>query len=662
MVVRLFKTLHDDLVIDKKVYFSEIRKKSRGVRFLGIITSHKLQNTQFVLNNDKKKFLGMASIAQEESLATTAAEPVTTSTKRKRDSTTTTTTTTTTKSPKQPKAKKSKTATAGSGSKKKEKGKPTATKKSQKRKRQSQETSKNSSSQKPVAAGGKRQKRDALPLPDHPRPVLLENLEQGIEIIDETAETVWQNVERDAKKYLDTEAQKLFGNPENFPEEFLAMIEFVLGMAVRMIFRGKPHKNLTREQAVRIQEPFRLFMIDRMYTGDYDMSCENPKRSPHQIFEEIYRPSTLQTRMAEVSGEPAPTGISDSKHQKDITRIEPYFGKHNEGLDNLVAQTLLWAIKQYPANNTAHNNNNNDNSQASGTGSEGEMIDPRIPIIRLAPLTCERISYYVYPIRLDASDTTGKNYPIDTRGRPARCCMTGRLLKTGDLVRTFRMRFRRVFTAEEAKLPENQPPMPAAAPSGQRFSNENGAGDTDQSAVGSEPIVIDPETGAGYQIHVRTAALDHALFSERQAEMGITPVSKSRLYVSSIGIRILMFASIQHWLRSEILPFIHESVASEEAIKSYETLEKQRRRTGHGGSSTALVAKKNKPDKLEERIMAWRDFSYSPAGVRRLVELYGRFKNMQFDYLKSFKQLQSIVVPIPSKHSTPDVEAVSVEN
>jgi hypothetical protein len=46
--------------------------------------------------------------------------------------------------------------------------------------------------------------------------------------------------------------------------------------------------------------------------------------------------------------------------------------------------------------------------------------------------------------------------------------------------------------------------------------------------------------------------------------------------------------------------------------------------------------------------MAWRDFCFSPTGVRRLVELFGRFKSMQIGFVKAVKELQTILVPLPA--------------
>lgn len=475
-----------------------------------------------------------------------------------------------------------------------------------KRRRADGTTAKTGKTAQPKRKRQKRQKRDALPIPEHPRPVMLRSVEEGNEVMEEATAGVWPNIERAAKKHLDAEAQQHTADRANYRDEFLAMAEFVLGIAARQIFQGKCYNKLTVSQAVRIQEPFRLFCVERMYTGDLDKDAlAAGNRPPSDIFHEIYRGRD------EGADESAPATAEPNLD-------EPYVGKHSERLEDILAKTMNWTTTQYPCKTK---------------DGQPSLRDPRTFSILLTNLSCRRVQYYVFPQQLTEANI------MNPMGKPWRCCLTGRQMNPGDVVRAVRLTFRRKPGGREEDNGDD-------GDDAERASVEISAGATSESSgpfLGPDGTDVSPES-KNQEIHIRVGVLDHAPLARRQAEMGVPKenITKGSQFVSTCGIRILTFVTAHHWLWSEIAPSIRESMASEAAIKSYETLEKQRRRPGSGSST--LVAKKNKPDKLEERIMAWRDFAFSPTGVRRMVELFGKLKTMQIGFVRDFKELQSILV------------------
>lgn len=484
-----------------------------------------------------------------------------------------------------------------------------------------------SSSNGGVARKPKRQKRNDMKVPPHSRPDTASSLAEARVIFEEARKHTWLEVGKKANKpeNLDPEARAKFGQEDTFLQEFRALCEYVLVVAAREIFGTEPVPHLTKSQAERIQRPFRLYELERFYmpsdgadnngdassdgagAGDSTNKASKKPRKPCWILDEIRRDdigvaSTLVDRQAMSSKDPikAARGLS---RLKDPVYLRP--------LSDRLCLTVGWAVQNYVVFDKS-----------------GKVYpnDPRAKVAAVVPIS-RQLDYQLHPTTIDE---TNRLHPITKA--PRKCCVTNREFKVGDQVLFFRLvipvraQSRPLCTVYDRWL--NDKHM-YHADNNTDTENNNGV-DTAKSDVSLYRVVF---------------ALDHAELQQRYQEVG-QPFGNSKKSstrrVSRLARMILDFARAEPWILKKIFPRIRTSMLSEEGIMSHDVLEKQR--CSASGASGAPVPKKNKPDKVEERIKAWLDFAFSPQGIRDMLELFEEFKMLQISFLKAYKLLKPLVV------------------
>lgn len=301
------------------------------------------------------------------------------------------------------------------------------------------------------------------------------------------------------------------------------------------------------------------------------------------------RPAGQKQLFEEIHRQVASTSTAQSEAAEDE---EPAVPPHLAGLANMMQLTVLFTSQTF-----CHAD--------FSTGTDGPNTDPRMSLAILAPMTRD-VAYAKWPVVLGKSGGTD---PTDRVGRPLRCSVTNRPIKAGDAVRYFRMLLPLTTTT----------------------TNNNN----------QQPKVCD------FMIE---GVLDHSLWSHRLQQVQGAQAAANQRKVSELGIRLLTFARVADWLRDEILPLAHQSVSMAQGVISFDVLEgqrnksRQRRRKKTSAGSAASVLKKNKPDEFEEKVLAWHDFAYSPAGVRAILKLFQDLKLLQIGFVRAYRDLGSVLV------------------
>jgi len=341
----------------------------------------------------------------------------------------------------------------------------------------------------------------------------------------------------------------------------------------------------TLDDDFRVVCEYLLVLAARHIFGDQPISCKAKQQGrvkyPLELFG-IQRFMSISTNGA--GGQQA---LFDEIHRKggtaDAGEDVSSIPPHLAGLAKLMMRTVHFTTQQYK-------------HAVMDPDFDSAHVDPRSVLAFIAPMTDE-IAYAKHPIILN------EQTQYDCKGNPRRCAATNRLMVPGDVVRMYRMLLTRI-------------------------TNELGE------AIRHDFII--------------EGVLDHGMLTDRQKERGATP-STSKRTVSELATRLLTFARVADWLRDEVKPLAQRSVDMGEGVVSSEVLSGQRqknrgKKAASKTANTASVLKKNKPDEFEERVLAWHDFAYTPHGIRAILKLFESLKLMQIGFIRSYRDLGSILV------------------
>ena len=445
--------------------------------------------------------------------------------------------------------------------------------------------------------------------------LIFSTLEQKVKLLKELAPQIIPKVDCDFIFGKDDDDLTVISN------DFQAVAEFCLVVAAKHIFDG--HRiNFKLEDAKKIQEPFKLFDVTRMYSGDLDyeqlekekdVTPSPPKRRGRQSNSDTTMPKNtpLQPKLLleeirkKYIAVPSPTkNDPDNTINTDISFIK---------LADVLFKTVSHTQQQYPLD------------RAPGD----ESFDPRDMFILF--------SGYFNTVAIEDPIVLDVETKLNARGENRCCVATGKEFSAGDSVQFYLFTLNRdVNETVKERLDDK-----TAA----EFVHTKTYKEFIRAPFDNTSLKLRKWQADQIKANIVNGNKEYDPTGAPSATCG---EKESR--VADVIFRTLRFLRTDHFLSLEVKKAAEECLSAAQAVISHKVFEKQRmkKKVSSVNSSTnknCLVTKKNKPDILEEKILAWYQFTQSRSGILRIVKWFSLFKQWQIQFIKSFWQLGTVIVP-----------------